>query len=66
MTALGRILLDRAGDDRPALLYEDRRWSYRELVEEGWRRAAWFADVRDSQQPPHVGVLLRVPMDERR
>jgi fatty-acyl-CoA synthase len=58
MTALGRILLDRAGDDRPALLYEDRRWSYRELVEEGWRRAAWFADVRDPEQPPHVGVLL--------
>jgi fatty-acyl-CoA synthase len=56
--ALGRRLLDRADDDRPALLYQDRRWSYRELVAEGWRRAALFAEIRDRDRPPHVGVLL--------
>ena len=58
MTAFGRLLLDRADDDRTALLYEDRRWSYRELVEEGWRRAARFEELRDPDRPPHVGVLL--------
>ena len=58
MTALGRLLLERSEDDRPALLYEDRRWTYRELVHEGWRRAALFAELRDPDRPPHVGVLL--------
>ena len=57
-TALGRLLLDRADDDHAALLYEDRRWTYRELVQEGWRRAALFAELRDPDRPPHVGVLL--------
>jgi fatty-acyl-CoA synthase len=58
MTALGRLLLDRREDDRPALLYEERRWSYADLVREGWRRAALFAELRDPERPPHVGVLL--------
>src|SRR6476620_7702258 len=58
MTAFGRLLLDRADDDRPALLYEDQRWSYRQLVCEGWRRAALFAELRVPDRPPHVGVLL--------
>lgn len=58
MTALGRTLQDRADDDRPALLFGDRSWSYRELVQEGWRRAALFDQRRDPDRPPHVGVLL--------
>ncbi len=58
MTALGRLLLDRREDDRPALLYEDRRWSYADLVRESWQRAALFAELRDPERPPHVGVLL--------
>lgn len=58
MTALGTLLLERRHDDRPALRYEDRTWSYRELVCEGWRRAALFAELRDPSRPPHVGVLL--------
>src|SRR6516164_2211342 len=58
MTSFGELLLARAGDDTPAFLYEDRRWSYRDLVDEGWRRAALFADRRDPHRPPHVGVLL--------
>ena len=28
------------------------------LVREGWRRAALFAELRDPDRPPHVGVLL--------
>ncbi|WP_426573992.1 AMP-binding protein [Aquihabitans sp. McL0605] len=58
MTALGRLLLDRAADDRPAFRYEDRTWSYRALVDEGWKRAALFAQLRDQDRPPHIGVLL--------
>ena len=58
MTAFGRLLLERADDDRPALLYGASTWSYRELVAEGRRRAAWFAAHRDPERPPHVGVLL--------
>ena len=56
--ALGRLLLDRTEDDGAAFLYEDRRWSYRELVQEGWKRAALFAELRTGDGPPHVGVLL--------
>jgi fatty-acyl-CoA synthase len=58
VTAFGRLLLARADDDRPALLFGDQRWSYRELVAEGWRRAARFAELRDPERPPHIGVLL--------
>jgi fatty-acyl-CoA synthase len=52
------LLLARADDDRPALLHGGRAWSYRELVDEGRRRAALFAEVRDPDRPPHIGVLL--------
>ena len=58
MTALGRLLLERADDGRPAFLYEDRRWSYRQMIRAGWRRAALFAELRAPDRPPHVGVLL--------
>lgn len=58
MTAFGRQLLARQDDDGPALLYEDRSWSYRELIAEGRRRAGLLAEVLDPAEPPHVGVLL--------
>ncbi|MCB1018158.1 MAG: AMP-binding protein, partial [Acidimicrobiales bacterium] len=58
MTAFGRLLADRADDDGVALLHGDRSWTYRELVAEGRRRAALFADRCDPDRPPHVGVLL--------
>lgn len=58
MTAIGRTLLARADDGRPALLFGDRTWSYRELVAEGARRAALFDDLRRPDRPPHIGVLL--------
>ena len=52
------LLLARADDDRPGLLHEDGTWTFRQLVDEGRRRAALVAEVRDADRPPHVGVLL--------
>jgi fatty-acyl-CoA synthase len=52
------LLRGRAASDEPALLFEDRRWSYRQLAEEAARRASLFASLRDGDRPPHVGVLL--------
>ncbi len=58
MTAIGQLLLERAEDDNPALLFGEQAWSYRELLAEGRRRAAWFEANRDPDAPPHIGVLL--------
>lgn len=59
MTATVQSLLRaRAHSDAPALLFEDRRWSWREYVEESTRRAAALASVRDEDRPFHVGFLL--------
>jgi fatty-acyl-CoA synthase len=54
----GSLLRERAEDDRPALLHGDGAWSYRQLVDEGHRRAALFDELRDPARPAHVGVLL--------
>lgn len=48
----------RAADDRPALLFEDRTWSWRSFVDEAARRAQVLADRLDPALPPHVGVLM--------
>ncbi len=58
VTAFGQQLLARSDHDGAALLYEDQSWSYRELVEEGRRRAGLLQGLLDPTEPPHVGVLL--------
>ena len=58
MTAFGQQLLARATDDAAAVLYDDERWSYRELVAEGRHRAGLLQSLLDPDRPPHVGVLL--------
>ncbi len=58
MTTTADVLLARAGDDRPAFLFEDQAWTYRQVVEEGLRRATVFAQYHEPGSPPHVGVLL--------
>lgn len=55
---LAGILLARAEDDAPALLFEDARWSYRDLLREAAVRAALLRGLRPSDRPWHVGVLL--------
>jgi hypothetical protein len=55
------LLLARAEDDGTALLFEDRRWSWRELVREAATRSALLQRLRPEDpagRPWHVGVLL--------
>jgi fatty-acyl-CoA synthase len=51
------LLLRRADDRRPGLMFEGSRWSWAEVVHEGARRAALALDLR-RDGPFHVGVLL--------
>src|SRR5215469_10103454 len=52
------LLLARAEDDNTALLFEDQRWSWRELVREAAVRSALLQQHRPRERPWHVGVLL--------
>ncbi|WP_007509212.1 AMP-binding protein [Pseudofrankia saprophytica] len=58
MTTVGNLLRERADSDAVALLFGDERWTYRQLVEEAYRRASVFESLRDDDRPPHIGVLL--------
>jgi fatty-acyl-CoA synthase len=51
------LVLSRADDDTDGLLYEDQRWSWREVVAEARLRAQLFEQLR-RPGPFHVGVLL--------
>ena len=51
------LVLSRADDDTDGLLYEDQRWSWREVVEEARVRAELVTQLR-RPGPFHVGVLL--------
>jgi fatty-acyl-CoA synthase len=55
---IAELLLARAGDDNTALLFEDQRWSWRELVWEAATRSALMRQLRPQERPWHVGVLL--------
>jgi steroid-22-oyl-CoA synthetase len=52
------LLLARADDGNTALLFEDQRWSWRELVREAAARSAMLQELRPPGRPWHVGVLL--------
>ena len=58
MTSLQRLLLDRAGDDRPGLASRAGTWTWAEHVAESGVRAAALRGLLDPGRPPHVGVLL--------
>ena len=53
---LAALLLARAGDDRPGLVFEDRVWSWRAQVAACRTAAAWL-NTRAFDGPPHVAVL---------
>ncbi len=54
---IAEILRGHAANDTPALLFEDRRWTYREYVQACAERAALLLSLR-RDGPFHVGVLL--------
>ncbi len=54
---IAEILRAQASNDAPALLFEDRRWTYREYVQACAERAALLLSLR-RDGPFHVGVLL--------
>ncbi|HEX5945728.1 MAG TPA: AMP-binding protein [Acidimicrobiales bacterium] len=58
MTTVAELLLARADEDRPGLLHEDGTWTFRQIVDEGRRRAALYAELHEQGTPPHIGVLL--------
>jgi steroid-22-oyl-CoA synthetase len=55
---IAELVLARAADDNTALLFEDQRWSWRELVREAAARSAMLRELRPPGRPWHVGVLL--------
>ena len=55
------VVRARADDDRVAVKFDDRTWTYREWCAEVAMRAAWWRSVlvdRPTGTPPHIGVLL--------
>lgn len=57
MSTIRDLLLRRADDDGTALLFEDRRWSYRDYIRDCTARAHWLL-ARRRPGPFHLGVLL--------
>ena len=52
------LLLRQRGVRRPGLLFEDRSWSWGEVVDSSVAVAAGLAALRDPARPFHVGALL--------
>jgi fatty-acyl-CoA synthase len=57
MATIAELVRARAGDDHPAIVFEDESWSYAEYVTACAERAAVLAELR-RPGPFHVGVLL--------
>jgi fatty-acyl-CoA synthase len=52
------LFLRNADNDNVGAWFEDRSYTYREVVVESLRRAALWDAIRDPDAPPHLGVLL--------
>jgi len=57
MPTIAELVRERAADEHPAILFEDRSWSYAEYVTACAERAALLDELR-RPGPFHVGVLL--------
>ncbi|HEV3135132.1 MAG TPA: AMP-binding protein [Acidimicrobiia bacterium] len=57
MPTIAELVRARAADEHPAILFEDRSWSYAEYVTACAERAALLEELR-RPGPFHVGVLL--------
>lgn len=56
MATYGELVLARAADPNPALLFEGRHWSWAEVVRESQERAGLIAALVPAGG--HVGILL--------
>ncbi len=56
-TTVAQLVAARAGDDHPALLFEDESWTWDEHTRIAAERAAWLTSLR-VEGPFHIGVLL--------
>jgi fatty-acyl-CoA synthase len=57
-TTVAALLDRRANDDTLGLVVDDRRWTWREVVNESDRRAGALVTLRRADRPFHVGVML--------
>jgi fatty-acyl-CoA synthase len=53
-----QLLRERADDERPAVKYGDRTWSWREHLTEAAAEASVLIGSHDPERPLHVGTLL--------
>jgi fatty-acyl-CoA synthase len=58
ITTVSALVKARAEDDRTGLMFEGRSWTWRQHTAEASARAAWYAEQRPTEGPPHIGVLL--------
>ena len=58
MNTVAELLVARADDDHPGLLFEDRSWTWAEVVAESAARAEHALSLRREGAPFHIGVLL--------
>ncbi|WP_245927149.1 fatty-acid--CoA ligase FadD1 [Nocardioides silvaticus] len=52
------LLLAHAGSDRVGLAFEDRRWTWQQVLSASAARARVLRDLLEPERPPHVGVLM--------
>ena len=52
------LLLQNADSDRPAVLFEEIRWSWREYVDRAGRTCHGMDGLLDDERPRHVAALL--------
>ena len=57
-TTVSALLLARSWDESPGLRFEQREWSWAEVLRESAERAALLHELRDPEQPFHIGLLL--------
>jgi fatty-acyl-CoA synthase len=58
METFAHLLLDRVGDDRTGLLFEDERHTWADVLRQSRRRAALAHALLAGARPRHIGVLL--------
>lgn len=51
-------LAERREDDHTGVLFEDKKWTWREFVKESDARAHWLLENKPQDGPFHIGVML--------